>query len=329
MSEFQKKLGRSAIVVSAMGMGCWQIGGSFLQRSGSTNGWGKVDDAESIRAINHVIDLGVNFFDTSDIYGAGHSETVLGQAIAGKRDKLVIATKFGYTFDEAKRLGTGEDISPDYIRRALIGSLRRLNTDYIDLYQLHIGSLPEETAIKIIDTLDDLQKGGFIRAYAWSTSEAELAEKLFAPRQHCAAIQYTLNIFRNNTAMVSMCEKHNLASIARSPLAMGLLSGKFTASSLLPPDDIRGGGVSWVSYFENGRPRPELLAKLSAIREILSSNGRTLAQGALAWIWGRTPSSIPIPGFKTVEQAVENATAMKYGPLSPGQMDEIEKLLSI
>ena len=112
-----------------------------MTMDGKADGWGDVDDGESMAALRRAQELGITFFDTADVYGAGHSEQVLGRALAGHRDEVVIATKFGYTFDTEQRAITGEDASPGYIRRACQASLRRLGTDRIDLYQLHIGNL--------------------------------------------------------------------------------------------------------------------------------------------------------------------------------------------
>ena len=138
MSEaFTRQLGRSGIQVSALGLGCWAIGGPFTNVDGVPVGWGDVDDNESIRAIHRALDLGLNFFDTADVYGAGHSEETLGKALAGRRDEVVIATKFGNVFNSETRRMAGEDGSPEYTRKALEASLRRLNTDYVDLYQFH------------------------------------------------------------------------------------------------------------------------------------------------------------------------------------------------
>src|ERR1700728_3214889 len=134
-------LGRSGIEVSEIGFGCWAIGGPFTG-DGRPNGWGESDDSESAAAIRRALELGITFFDTADFYGAGHSEEVLGKALAGHRDEVVIATKFGYTFDTGRRENTGEDASPAYIRRACLASLRRLGTDRIDLHQLHLQDLP-------------------------------------------------------------------------------------------------------------------------------------------------------------------------------------------
>lgn len=163
-----RTLGRSGITVSAMGLGCWAIGGPFLL-DGKADGWGGVDDDESVRAIRRAVDLGVTFFDTADVYGAGHSERVLGRALRGIRDRAVIATKFGYTFEESSREITGTDTSAAYIRQACAASLRRLGTDRIDLYQCRVWSIPVAAVDDLIGALDDLREDGLIRAYGWST----------------------------------------------------------------------------------------------------------------------------------------------------------------
>jgi aryl-alcohol dehydrogenase-like predicted oxidoreductase len=305
-------------------LGCWAIGGPFLL-DGKPDGWGAVDDAESIRAIQRAIDLGVTFFDTADVYGTGHSERLLGQAIKGRRDKVIIATKFGFTYDETRREITGTNTSPEYIRWACAASLRRLGTDTIDLYQIHV-SLPAEQAEDVLDTLDQLHQEGLIRAFGWSTHDPNSA-RLVANHASGAAIQHDLNVFGTAPEMLAVCTQHNLASINNSPLASGLLSGKYQANSVLPADDFRAAGHKWAIYFENGRPKPEFLDKLNAVREILTSQGRSLVQGALAWIWAKSDKTIPIPGFKTVAQAEENCAALQFGPLTPAEMLEIDKLL--
>ncbi|XRQ09019.1 aldo/keto reductase [Actinomadura welshii] len=308
-----------------MGFGCWAIGGDFTLE-GKPDGWGRVDDRESIRAIHHALDAGVNFFDTADAYGAGHSETVLGNALKGRRDQAVISTKFGFRYDSETKEVSGSDTSPAYARRACEASLRRLGTDYIDLYLLHVGSIPRPEAEELGGALDDLCREGLIRSYGWSTWEPDCA-RLFASRENCAAIEHTLNVFDDAPDMLDVCERDGLASINISPLAMGLLTGKFTADSKLPGGDVRGARHEWVAYFDGGRPKQEYLDRLAAVREILTSDGRTLAQGALAWIWARSEQSIPIPGFKTMRQAEENAGALEHGQLTPQQMAEIEELL--
>jgi aryl-alcohol dehydrogenase-like predicted oxidoreductase len=282
-------LGRSGIEVSEIGFGCWAIGGPFTM-DGRPDGWGDSDDEESVAALRRAVELGVTFFDTADVYGAGHSERVLGKALAGQRDEVVIATKFGYTFDTGQRAITGEDASPAYIRRACRASLRRLGTDRIDVYQLHLGELPANQAQEVAGTLDGLVADGLIRSYGWSTHDPEGAAA-FAADRHCAAIQHEMNVLADSPAMLTVCDAADLASINNSPLAMGLLTGKYTASSQLPADDVRA-TQPWVGYFTDGRPAPQWLARLDAIREVLTSSGRTLAQGALCWLLARSPRSV-------------------------------------
>jgi len=322
----KRMLGRSGIEVSALGLGCWAIGGPFWAGE-IPLGWGEVDDNESIRAIHAALDMGINFFDTANVYGAGHSERILGRALAGRRSQVVIATKFNAVFDEKTRQVIGADASPEGIRRACEDSLRRLNTDYIDLYQFHDNGYPADQAGPVRETLEELVKEGKIRFYGWSTDFPDRAE-VFAQGPHCTAVQFQLNVLDDNPAVIALCEKYNLAAINRGPLAMGLLTGKYTLQTRVSADDVRGEkSPEWMRYFRDGRPNPEWLAKVEAIREILTSGGRTLAQGALAWLWARSPQNIPIPGFRTVMQVQENAAAMQFGPLTPQQMREIDAIL--
>jgi aryl-alcohol dehydrogenase-like predicted oxidoreductase len=312
--------------VSALGFGCWAIGGPFVAPAHAA-GWGDVDDAQSIAAIRRGRELGVTFFDTADVYGTGHSEEVLGRALESDREDVVIATKFGNTFRAGTGVMTGADVSPAYIRRACEGSLRRLRSDWIDLYQCHVGDLDAATADEVIATLEDLRTEGLIRAFGISVDDPEYA-RAWADHDGCAAVQHHLNALEDAPEMLGLTAAHGLASIARGPLAMGLLSGKFDATSRLPRDDVRGSGAGWLTAFDaDGRPRQDFLDSLAAIRECLTEGGRTLVQGALAWIWGRAAHAIPIPGFKSVEQAEENAGALAHGPLGAAGMREIDGLL--
>jgi aryl-alcohol dehydrogenase-like predicted oxidoreductase len=319
-------LGRTELRVSAVGLGCWAIGGPFWA-DGKPVGWGEVDDEESVRAIHRALELGATFFDTSDVYGAGHSERVLGRALARRRDEVVIATKFGNTFDETTREITGSDASPGYIRRACEASLRRLGTDRIDLYQLHLSEYEPGGAAEVRDVLEELVAAGLIRAYAWSTDDPERA-RVFAQGRHCAAVQHELNVLQDAPRMLAVCEAEGLASINRSPLAMGLLTGKFSDGSRLPASDIRGDPPEWLKYFRDGQPAPEWLERLAAVREILTAGGRSLAVGALAWILARSDRTIPIPGFRTVAQVEDNLGALVSGPLTPDELRAVAAALA-
>jgi aryl-alcohol dehydrogenase-like predicted oxidoreductase len=282
-------------------------------------GWGEVDDAESIRAIHAALDAGINFFDTSDSYGAGHSERVLGRALTDRRDQVVICTKFANIIDEENKLYLGHDASPDFIRASCDASLRRLNTDYIDVYLLHWSNF-EGDVDPVRETLNDLVAAGKVRWYGWSTDDPERIQKL-AGSEYFSAVEHVLHVLLDAPEMLALCDEHDLASIIRSPLMMGLLTGKFSADSTFPEDDIRHG---W--NLAEGRGA-EILSQLEAVREVLTSGGRTLAQGALAWIWARSPRAIPIPGFRTAAQVEENAGALEYGPLTAEQMEKIDNLL--
>src|SRR6266536_595243 len=256
----ERTLGRSGITVSAIGLGCWAIGGPFWLE-GKADGWGDVDDDESVRAIGRALEFGVRFFDTADVYGTGHSEAVLGRALAGHRSEVVVSTKFGYTFDPETKQASGTNASAAYVRAACEASLRRLGTDYIDLYQLHIWSLPQEEAEEAAGALENRRREGKIRAYGWSTDDLDCA-RLFATRPGCSAIEHDLNVLDDAPELIQLCEQNDLASIDRTPLAMGLLSGKFETDVRLPRDDVRGAGRDWVRYFEHGKPKREHLERL-------------------------------------------------------------------
>ncbi|WP_433080348.1 aldo/keto reductase [Dactylosporangium sp. CA-052675] len=319
-------LGRSGIEVSALGMGCWAIGGPFWAGA-QPLGWGEVDDDESIRAVRRAVELGVTFFDTANVYGAGHSEKVLARALEGRRDEVVIATKFGGTFDERTRQTGPDDGTPANVERSVRESLRRLGTDYIDLYQLHINSLPIPQALDLVPVLEGLIDQGLIRAYGWSTDFPERADAFATEGRRCATIQADLSVLRGSFEVLPVAAKHDLAVIIRGPLAMGLLGGRYSATSELPRDDVRGLSPEWMTYFRDGRPTPEFLTRIDSVRDILTSNGRTLAQGALAWLWAFDARTIPIPGCRTVAQVEENAGALRHGPLTEPQLAEIERLM--
>jgi aryl-alcohol dehydrogenase-like predicted oxidoreductase len=325
--ESTRTLGRCGIEVSALGFGCWAVGGEHRAAGGQPVGWGRVDDEESVRAIRRALELGVTFFDTADSYGTGHSERILARALGSRRDEVVLATKWGNVFDAATRTLTGADDSPGYARRALTASLRRLGTDRIDLYQLHIADADPARAAVLRDLCEEFVREGLIRAYAWSTDDPVRAA-VFARGEHCTAVQHRLNVLQDAPEMLALCEASGLASIARSPLAMGLLSGRRRAGQSLEPGDIRSRPPAWLPGFREGAGAdPEWLSRVEALREVLTSGGRTLAQGALAWIWARSPRTVPIPGFRTVAQAEENAGALAKGPLSAAQAAEADRIL--
>jgi aryl-alcohol dehydrogenase-like predicted oxidoreductase len=324
-SMLQRRLGKSKLEVSALGMGCWAIGGPWTWdqpgREPYPAGWGNTDDEESIRAIHAALDLGVNFFDTAANYGAGHSEVVLGRALKGKRDGVVIATKFGHIVNEEKKTvyGDPDRIIPN-VRSDVENSLRRLQTDFIDIYQLHEGGFDPKRALELQPVLEELVSAGKIRWYGWSTDIVDSA-RAFASGEHCTSIQFRLNAIYDNHEMRSVCEEFDLAGINKDPLNKGILTGKFTSTSTFPENDIR----SRADFAAE-----EMIKRLKLVdelRQILTSNGRTMAQGALAYIWALDERMVPIPGFKSVKQVQDNAGAMQFGPLTEGQVKEIQAVV--
>jgi aryl-alcohol dehydrogenase-like predicted oxidoreductase len=322
---FKRRLGRSNLEVSALGLGCWAIGGpwEWLEADGSKspNGLGQVDDAESIRAIHYALDAGINFFDTAANYGCGHSERILTQAIAGRRDKVILATKFGYVVDEEKCTVTETDDVVPRIRQECEDSLRRLQTDYVDLYQFHKDDYPLEKASEVCDVLETLVEEGKIRWYGWSTDNPDGA-RVFAQGAHCTAIQHVLNMAYGVPQILNISEEHDLASINRTPLGMGMLTGKFHTNTMFPENDVRH---NWDLQAE--RPAQHL-QRIETIRKMFANIGdpRTLTQIALAWIWTRSDRTIPIPGFKTLAQVKENIQATEFGLLSQEQMKKIDEI---
>lgn len=329
-TKFTRVLGRSGIEVSALGMGCWAVGGPWTM-TGDPAGWSSTDDEESLRAIHRAFDLGVNFYDTAANYGAGHSERLLARAFKGKRDQVVISTKFGYNVNETTREVAPYDAMEEdsdvasRLEASLEASLRRLETDYVDVYLIHVWGLKIERALAAREILEKMVAAGKVRTYGWSTDRTDAIEA-FATLPNCGVIQQQLSVLDGNNELLDLCEKLNLGSMNRGPLGMGLLTGKFAPETTFANDDVRH-HAKWHPGFKDGKPTQEWLNNLASIREVLTSNGRTLTQGALAWIWGRSQKTIPIPGFKTVKQVEENCRAMEFGPLDQVQMSEIDRIL--
>ncbi len=309
-----------------IGLGCWAIGGAF-EDLGRPAGWGDVDDAESLRALAAGLEMGVQLLDTANIYGAGHSERLVGQAVRGRREDVVICTKFGILCDEQAKKTTGLIETADDIRASCEDSLRRLQTDYIDILLFHVSDFPLEKAPMVQECLERLADEGKLRGYGWSTPDPERAA-LFARGAHCVGFEFPENVLEDDAAMIGLCAGPGLSAICRTPLAMGLLTGKYNSETQFKPGDLRGkGGAPWMTYYHDGKPDEEMLGRLAAIREILTSDGRTLAQGCLCWVLGRGAHTIPIPGFRSEKQVRENVSALEHGPLTKAQMEEIEAIL--
>lgn len=307
-----------------LGMGCWAIGGQFFD--GETQlGFTGNDDAQSLAAIHAAYDAGVTLFDTAPVYGAGHSERLLGKALKGKSD-VTISTKIGLRFDENSRQVLGDDTDPADLATALNASRARLQRDRLDIVFLHLNTLPVAKAEPLFDVLEEQVASGRVGAYGWSSDFPENVQAV-ARRPGFMLVQHAMNVFFDAPSMMEVVNRFELASFNRSPLAMGLLTGKYNDGETIRPGDVRLNSFHWMDYFKDGRVVPEFLRRIDAVRDLLTVGGRSLAQGALGWLWAKSPATFPIPGARTPHQAIHNAQALEFGALPANVMDEIEQVL--
>ncbi|MDP5218100.1 aldo/keto reductase [Ruegeria sp. 2205SS24-7] len=307
-----------------MGMGCWPIGGAMF--NGDTSlGYSRSDDGEAIQAIHAALDAGIHLFDTAAAYGAGHADRLLAQALRGRSEAMIVS-KIGLRIDEASKQVSEADADPNHVIPAIERCLDRLDRDCIDILLLHVNDMEVALAEPLFDQMEQARAAGKIRGYGWSTDFTASAEAM-AGRAGFVAVEHAMNVFLDAPRMSAALDRHGLTPLIRSPLAMGLLGGGYGADSLLPGDDVRAGDQNWISYFSEGRPNPEFLTRLDAVRELLQSGGRSLAQGALCWLWGRSPACIPLPGARNAAQITDSAGALRHGPLPPAVMDEIDALM--
>ena len=310
--------------IAPLGMGCWPIGGAMFNGD-KPLGYAGADDTESRRTIHAALDAGITLFDTAAAYGAGHSERVLGAALRDRPD-AVIVTKIGIGIDEGTKQLSFDAPGRETVRSAIDGCLRRLGRDRIDLVLLHQNEMPIDAAAALFDEMETARAAGKIRSYGWSTDFADRAVA-FADRDGFVAVQHAMNILVDAPRIQDAAHKVGLHTLIRSPLGMGLLTGKYGATETLPASDIRAGDAMMVPYFQGARANPAFLDQLAALRDLLTTGGRTLVQGALGWLWAKSDGNIPIPGARTVEQIEGIAGALAHGPLPSDVMAEIETLI--
>ncbi len=310
--------------VPRIGMGCWAIGGPFF--SGDVPlGYGNHDPDEARRTIDAAYAGGLRIFDTANVYGTGTSETLLGEVLNDRPDAY-IATKIGKIFDEKTRQMNGQLTDPADVRGDVEDSLRRLKRDHIDLLFLHENSMSVEVAVPIFDAMETLCDEGKLSAYGWSTDFPD-SVAAFLDRSRFQVVQHAANIFLDAPTMSQLIDKAGLVSFCRSPLGMGLLTGKFSKGKRITGADIRNNTLEWSAYFENGQPNAAYSERLEAIRDLLTIGGRTVAQGALCWLLAKSSQTVPIPGARSVEQIEENMGAVSHGPLPKAVMEEIEQMI--
>lgn len=309
----KRKLGRTGITVNPLGMGLWAMGGS---------GWGHTEDGESLEAIDRALEMGVDFFDTADVYGDGHSEELLGRAMKGRRDRFVVGTKIGWKGFDGEA-GRSAYTSAQRVMAEVEQNLRRLKTDYIDVLQWHV-NFQEPTMEMFIRGCEGLKEQGKIRAYGVSTSDLPYI-RAFAQAGNQDTLQIDYSIL-NRTAeenIFPFCREKGIGTIIRGGLAMGILTGKFSPDSQFEEDDFRS---AWQSDPEQHRQYLADLERVEALRQAFP--GENLAQIALGFLLSNRDVSCVIAGAKRVDQLVSNVNAAQKGPLSARELALIDDIVA-
>ncbi len=301
-------LGRTGLRVSAVGLGTMVHAGHF----------GPMSDTESLSAIDSALELGVNFIDTSDAYGAGYGETLLGNALKGRRDKVILATKGGNIMlgpNRGKR-----NFAPDYIDSVMEESLKRLQTDYIDLYQLHNATVEVIRSTELWELLERRKKEGKIRYYGVSINTVEEGIAAIQDgRSDTVQVEYNLLDQAPAEEVFPLAQKNNIGVIARVPLRRGLLTGKFTSAD---QDRFQGEDVRARNF--SGEAFQKAFKKVERLR-FLESPGRSLAQAAISFCLAHPAVSVVIPGARNSRQMQENAAAAAT-TLSPDELAKVREL---
>jgi len=308
-----RTLGDTDMNVSEMSFGTWAIGGS----------WGSVSDAESLRALDAAMDAGVNFFDTADVYGDGHSERLLAKATKGKEDRIYIATKFCRSAD----IHAEETYSEASVRAFCEASLKRLERERIDLYQVHCPPIDVLRDGAVFEVLERLRAEGKVREYGVSVESVE--EGLLCLKYPgVKALQVIYNLFRQKPAeeLFPQAKARGAGILVRLPLASGLLTGKFTESSTFAADDHRNFNRDGASFnvgetfaglpFETG-------VRLSRELAWIGEGRGSTASASLRWILENEDISCVIPGFKDERQVLQNLAALNVPGFSAEERDRL------
>lgn len=308
-----RQIGSTDLKVSELSFGTWAIGGS----------WGTTDDKESLRALDYAMDQGVNFFDTADVYGDGHSEELLAMATKGRHSDIHIATKFCRAGD----IYAPETYSMETVAKYCEDSLRRLGREQLDLFQIHCPPLEILQDGRVFEVLDRLKEQGKIRYYGVSVETAEEG-MVCLQNPNVSSLQVIFNLFRQKPLeeLFPKAKAQGVGILARVPLASGLLTGKFTANAEFESDDHRNFNRDGAAFnvgetfagleFTKG---VELSSRLSWI-----ADGRgNMARGALKWILEHDAISAVIPGFKTAKQVEDNLKALEAVPFTEEELDKL------
>lgn len=307
-----RKLGKQGPELTEIGFGAWAIGGPWAY------GWGPQDDKDSINAIHAALDLGVNWIDTAAVYGLGHSEKIVGEAVKGRRDKVIIATKCGLVWDSNGNVRP--NINPGSIKQEVEQSLRRLQTDYIDLYQIHWpdGKTPEEKAWEM---MVKLKEEGKVRYIGVSNFNVEQMQKCLEIG-HIDSLQPPYNMVRRKVEkeILPFCKENGIGVVAYSPMMSGLLTGKFDINRLAEDDWRRKS-----PYFKE-----PFLSKvqhfLEKLQPIAEKYGKTVAQFSIGWVLQHPAITSAIVGARRPDQVEETVKGAGFS-IEPEDMKQIDQLL--
>jgi myo-inositol catabolism protein IolS len=304
-----RDLGRTGLRVSEIGFGAWAIGG---------DAWGPVEDADSLAAMERALELGINFIDTADVYGEGRSESLVAKAISGRREEVIVSTKGGLMGHHRDPEREPVYDRPEKVIGALEASLRRLNTDHVDVYFCHIWwDKPEETEA-FIEAFERLKRDGKVRASGVSTNDLDHIEH-FNRDEGLDVVQLDYSILNREPEreILPYLEERGIGVVVRGPLRMGILTGKFLEDTTFPEGDIRR---SWPEeqWFR------ESLEKVERLRPL--EDGRTLGQLALRYVLNHPAVSVAIPGAKRPAQVEANAAASVRPLLSEEDLQLIEEV---
>lgn len=312
MSLKQRTLGQQGLVVSEIGLGCM----------GMSQSYGPADEAESIATIHRAIELGCTFLDTAEVYGAHHNEELLGRALKGRRDTVILATKFGFNLGpNGERLG-GMNSRPEHIRQVVEGSLRRLQTDHIDvLYQHRVD--PAVPIEEVAGTVGELIKAGKVRFLG--LSEAGVANIRRAHATYpVSVLQSEYSLWERNLEqeIIPLLRELGIGLVPFSPLGRGFLAGSVKRAEEYPEDDFRRGDPRY-----QGENFDANLRAAEVVRDIARSLAATPAQVAIAWILHKGADIVPIPGTKRIQYLEENIAATAIA-LDAAQMQTLDTALS-